>query len=326
MTHRMLCTAFFVLTAAVAAHAADAGAVKLTQQENRITIEIGGQPFGDYYFGPEGGRAYVRPFLWPVRAADGTIVTSDQSQAVPSKPGEKIDHPHHRSLWVGHGDVNGADHWALKGADTPKQRHDGFDKIDGDTLVEKLTWEGKAHDPILAEQRTLRFFAYPDGARGIDVTSVFTPLDAPVTFGDTKEAGLCSVRVAGPIAKTSTLTESTGLVSTQPSDEKIVWGKKADWCDISGTIDGKPYGVAILDGPSNPRHPSNWHVRHYGLLAPNIFGLSAFDKNVPKDAGNLTMTKDKPTTFSYRVVIHVGDAKAAGLEQKYAELAGGKGQ
>ena len=127
-------------------------------------------------------------------------------------------------------------------------------------------------------------------------------------------------RVAGAIAKTSVITESTGAISADPKDEKLVWGKKADWCDITGQIDGKTYGVAVLDYPANPQHPSNWHVRHYGLLAANIFGLSAFDKANPKGTGNLTIEKDKPVTFRYRVIIHTGDAKSAGLEQKFAEF------
>ena len=143
MNHRILSSLLIIFFTSIAAHAADTGGVKLTKEDNRVTIEIAGQPFGDYYYGPEGGRPYVRPFLWPVRASDGTIVTSDQSQLV-AGPGEKVDHPHHRSLWVGHGDVNGADHWA-QGRGTPKQRHLGFSKVEGDTIVENLAWEDKVH-------------------------------------------------------------------------------------------------------------------------------------------------------------------------------------
>src|SRR3712207_4425201 len=80
--------------------------VKLAQKDNHVAVTIGGEPFTDYYFAEEGGRPYVRPFMYPVRAADGTVVTSDQLQS-------GGDHPHHRSLYVAHGDVNGADHWSL---------------------------------------------------------------------------------------------------------------------------------------------------------------------------------------------------------------------
>ena len=33
---------------------------------------------------------------------------------------------------------------------------------------------------------------------------------------------------------------------------------------------GKEYGVAVFDHPQNPRHPTRWHVREYGLLAALI--------------------------------------------------------
>lgn len=302
------------LSLCAATRAAD-NAVKLMKEDNRVVVEVGGKPFTNYYYGPEGGRPYVRPFMYPVLAADGTGVTSDRIQ-VP-----KGDHPHHRSLWVAHGDVNGADHWLLS-PDSPKQNHLGFQKVDGDTLVEDLEWETKDHKPMLKEKRTVRFAGFADGARGVEITSVFTPVAEAVTFRDTKEAGLCAARVADPIAKTSVITLSTGVVSTNTKEETKVWGQKADWCDLSGQIDGKTYGVAVLDHPENPKHPSNWHVRHYGLNAANIFGLSEYDRKNPKGSGNLTIDAGKSATFHYLAVIHAGDAKAAGLDAKYKEFAG----
>src|SRR5688500_8981956 len=82
-----------LLTMTAIAAADDGAAVKLTKESNRIVVTIGGQPFTDYYYGPEAARPYVRPFMWPVRAADGTGVTSDQVQSDNPK-----EHPHHRSL------------------------------------------------------------------------------------------------------------------------------------------------------------------------------------------------------------------------------------
>ena len=302
---------------------AEQSAVKLTKESNRVTVEIGGKPFTDYYFGPEGGRPYVRPFLWPVRAADGTEVTSDQARL------EKGDHPHHRSLWVSHGDVNGADPWSLKdGPNSPKQRHIGFDKADGDTIVHNLEWEGKDGQPMLKEKRTLRFFALPDGSRGIDLTSEYTALDKPVKFGDTKEAGLCSVRVVKSISDNPTLTLSTGASSTQnpdkakkqPGDEAKVWGKEADWCDIAGPINGKTYGVAVLDHPANPL-PARWHARRYGLIGANNIGSASFDKNDPKAYTPFTIEPGKTATFKYRVIVHAGDAQSANVAERYNEFA-----
>src|SRR5205823_12692863 len=109
-----------------------------------------------------------------------------------------------------------------------KQRHMKFDKVEGDTIVEELEWEGATPDAptILKETRTLRFFALDDGTRGIDLTVVFTPTKGDVTFGDTKEAGIAAVRVHPEIGnndkgakhRDGKLTNSTGATG-----EKAIW-------------------------------------------------------------------------------------------------------
>ena len=304
---------FIVLCiAALSTRADEPPAVKLIREEQVIRVEIGGKPFTTYHYADDIGRPYTRPYFFPVLATDGTGVTSDQLTG-------GGDHPHHRSLWVAQGDVNGADQWSFTSKTPPKQRNLGFDKVEGDTIQQRLAWEGKEGQPILNETRTVRFFAWPDGTRGMDFTLAFTPVDGDVTFGDTKEAGLVAVRVAKSIAAKPMLTNSAG-----GAGEKQVWGKPAEWCDLSGQIDGKPYGVAVFDHPENPRHPGTWHARDYGLLAANIFGLHEFDPKLPKGAGDFKIEKGKTVTFRYRVVIHEGDAAAAKLNEKYKDFAGGK--
>jgi hypothetical protein len=302
------------------AHAKDAppGDVKLTQQGGDVRVEVGGKRFTVYHFQGSDAEPLVRPFFFPVLAPDGTELTSDQQNA-PAVNGKKPDHPHHRSVYVSHGDVNGADHWSFEQKPNPRQRHVKFDRIGGDTLVEELEWEGKGGTaPILRERRTVRFFAQGDGARGMDITSAFTPTGGDVIFHDTKEAGLASVRVARQIADKPTLTNARG-----GSGEKAVWGKPAEWCDLSGQIDGKPFGVAILDHPKNPRHPATWHAREYGLLASNIFGLSYFDpKQYKKGAGDFTIKAGETVTFRHRILFHPGDAKSAKLDEQFREYAG----
>jgi hypothetical protein len=300
--------------------------VKLTDDGKKVSVEIGGKPFTEYRYTAEKDLPWAKPYFYPVKASDGVEVTSDQARFNPK------EHPHHRSLWVAQGAVNGLDHWAhaKAGATQPEQRHVKFEKVEGDSIVEDLTWDGPDGKPMMTEKRAWKFIAFPDGARGVDLTSVFTPTTGPVVFGDTKEAGLCSVRTVKAISDTCTITQSTGVTSTknadkakkEAGDENLVWGKKADWCDISGKIDGKDYGACVFDHPSNPRHPTNWHVRRYGLLSPNPFGLHDFEpKTTEKGAGDFKMEPGKPVTFKYRVIIHTGNAEAAKLKEKYAEYA-----
>jgi len=304
----LVSTASFV----TAADAPAPSAVKLTAEKDHIHVDIDGKPFTDYWFGAREDRSFTRPFFLPVLAADGTPVTSDQ-YTVP-----RGDHPHHQSMWVSHDSVNGVDHWSLLGKPRPaRQNHLKFDRIDADAFVEELDWEDK--DPsktLLHETRTMRFIAFPDGSRGVDWTVSLTPADGPVTLADRKDAGLCAVRVATNIAKTETITNSKG-----DTGEKACWGKPADWCDISGTVNGKPYGIAIFDSPANPRHPTTWHVRQYGLMAANPFGYHDFNPKLDKHAGDFTIETGKTATFRYMVVVHEGDAAAAKLDEKYNKFA-----
>src|SRR5258708_3845809 len=107
-TH-VLCIILAAFTFANRARAEDATAVKITPEEKVVQITIDGKPFTTYHFADDVARPYVRPFFWPVVLGDGTEITSDQTQAAPGKNG-KIDHPHHRSIWVALAAANPANH------------------------------------------------------------------------------------------------------------------------------------------------------------------------------------------------------------------------
>ena len=308
------CAVALVAVLSVMAHTVaterEQGAVALKQTDTAVEVTVDGKPFTTYRFAPTADDPkFVRPYFYPVLAEDGTALTSDQATT-------GGDHPHHRSLYVAHGDVNGADHWSLMlGDKQPRQRHQRFASVEGDTIVQQLAWDGTDGKPLLNETRTLRFFAEPDGSRGVDLTVALRPEgDVPVTLGDTKEAGLCAVRVAKSMSDAGTIATSAGLSG------EAAWGKPAAWCDFSGKVDGKPYGVAIFDHPGNPRHPTRWHVRTYGLMTANPFGLSDFDKS-PKGTGDLDLVPGTTTTFRYRVLFHPGDAKDAKIAERFATFA-----
>lgn len=299
-----------VLAGLIVALGALGSEVKLTPDDKKIVIEIDGKPFSTYFFNDGDGVPFRRPFFSPVKAADGTEMTADQTAL------KATDHPHHRSVWIAHGDVNGADHWDLKKPDNaPKQNHMAFAKMNANGFVEQLEWEDKEHKPMMKETRSFRFFGYPDGSRAMDVKSDYAPL-VDVTFGSTKEAGLIAVRVVKELSKDANLSQSTGAKGM-----KACWGKQAKWGDISGEIGGKPYGVAIFDHPANPRYPTQWHIRDYGLMSPNPFGLHDYDKTVAAHAGDLSVEKGKTVSFHFLVVFHPSSAADAKLDEKWAEFA-----
>jgi hypothetical protein len=293
-----------------------AAQVKITQQGNtKIAVEIDGKAFTDFYIGPEAPK----PYLHPLRTADGKIVTR-QFPMVKGVEGEPTDHPHHRGLWFTHGDVNGYDFWgneadqkgAGKGKGTVVLARVGklvSGKKSG-SITATFDWKTPSGETLLVETRTMTFYSDPQ-VRMIDFDSTLSP-QVEVTFGDTKE-GMFAMRLAPG------LQEDKGgkLVNAQNKQgEKNVWGKRSEWADDSGTVDGAAAGVAILDHPGNPRQPTYWHARAYGLFATNVFGLHDFENDKSRD-GSLTIRPGQPLRFRYRVIIHPGNSVQAGIREAY---------
>jgi hypothetical protein len=55
------------------------------------------------------------------------------------------------------------------------------------------------------------------------------------------------------------------VVSEGKETEKKVGGKRAAWLDYYGPVDGQTVDVLVMDYPTNPRDPTYWHTRAYGL-------------------------------------------------------------
>ncbi len=303
------------------------GQVAVSQGDGSISVEIDGRPFGALFIGPDAPK----PYFHPLRAASGTIVT--RHYPMEKIEGEAYDHPHHRGLWFTHGDVNGFDFWANEGPNRPKSGKIVLGKVLGvnsgknwgslSALFEWLAPDGK---PLLTERRTMVFLTSP-GIRVVDCDIELTAA-TQVKFGDTKE-GTFAIRLAAgleePRPKTPASPPRTGKMVTAEGreTEKNVWGTRSKWVDYFGEIDGEKLGLAILDHPSNPRHPTYWHSRSYGLFAANIFGLHDFLRDNSQD-GSLTLDPGKSLRFLYRVIIHPGDYKTADIESLYRKFAARK--
>ena len=103
-----------------------------------------------------------------------------------------------------------------------------------------------------------------------------------------------------------------GVASRRAGEQIILAGRVA--------VNGETVGVAIFDHPQNPRYPTWWHVRDYGLLAANPFGQHDFEglKN-HKTAGNFVVPAGKSVTFRYRFYLHEGDEKQARVAEHFRE-------
>jgi hypothetical protein len=110
------------------------------------------------------------------------------------------------------------------------------------------------------------------------------------------------------------------IVNSEGQTEDGTWGKRAAWCDYYGPVDGQTVGVAIFDHPDNPRHPTWWHVRNYGLFAANPFGQHNFERK-PEGVGNLVIPAGESVTFKYRFYFHKGDEKEGKVAEHYRKYA-----
>jgi STE24 endopeptidase len=285
-----------------------AGQVDLRAVGNdHVAVTINGQPFSDFYI----GQQYAKPFLAPLRSPDGIIVT--RRFPMQEIAGESHDHPHHRGLWIGYGDVDNVNFWENEpNSSTSKGNPSVKGKVvllsldalkpgkQSGSITANFEWQAPGRGAILEERRTMTFYAARD-VRRVDVEAVVTARQE-ADFGDTKE-GFFAIRVADSMAG-----KNGGIIrnSAGAETEKNVWGKRADWVDYSGTVDGQKVGITIYDDPRNYNHPPRWHVRNYGLFAVNPFGVKDFDPQ-STDHGGYHLHPGESFTFRYKVIIHPGD-------------------
>lgn len=286
--------------------------IELNKLSDCIQVTVDGKVITNYFYSAK----FPRPFLYPVLDPYGNCITRNfPMQAI---EGETNDHPHHRSMWTAYGNVNGVDDWSEEAGHGNIVHKDFLELHDGE--IAQITsinhWVSDQDVKIMEEEREIRIQTLDNDEKIFDFRITFKATQNAVKFGDTKEGGIISVRVATSMdgSKGGTIENSNGGVG-----EKQCWGKRAKWCDYYGNVANNIVGVAIFDHTQNLRHPAYWHVRDYGLFTANIFGLSAFENN-PGKKGDFIMEKYNSLKFKFRVLIHKGTAKEAELEKKYGEF------
>ena len=300
---------------------ASAEAVELVRHDTSVDVVIGGRPFTTYYFDP----AIAKPFLHPLRSAAGTVVTRGFPIAR-DIAGEDRDEPHQRPMYFAHGDINGFDFWGE--AAFPRWSHHPSSTF-GQTVVRSLdeatggvdsgtlraTFDLAAPAGVLGREIQQYRFSGDEHSRVIDCHFTILATDGALVLGDTKE-GTFAIRVV------KALHSPPGhmLNADGARGEEGIWGKRSEWVDYYGRVNGEDVGVAILDHPQNLRAPSYWHARAYGLLAANPFGVTYFTHN-RRQSGAYTVPAGGSLMLRYRVVIHQGDPLQADVRDEYRRFA-----
>jgi hypothetical protein len=288
-----------------------ADGLTITNLGNTLRISIAGQLFTEYYY-----QDVPRPFLYPIMGPGNLPMT--RNWPMKSVPDEEQDHPHHKSLWFSHGDVNGIDFWS-DGENKGRIVHEKFTLIKSGPFMGLIKSEDKWIGPdgkvVLTDERALWIRNRPE-ARLLDFEITLHASNGEVTFGDTKE-GTMAIRIAETMRLKGKVSQGH-IVNSAGIRDDATWGKRAEWCDYYGPVNGQIAGVAIFDHPANPRHPTWWHVRDYGLFAANPFGQHDFEKK-PAGTGNLVIPAGESVTFRYRFYFHPGDEKQAKVDEYYRE-------
>lgn len=299
---------------------ASLSAAKFTVEEESsgdIAILIDGELFTRYITSDtETNKCY----FWPVIGPGGANMT----RAFPMKdvPGEKQDHPHHRSICFGMQEAGGFNTWhekltftkdgvvnETKLKTTGRQVHTKVVRAKAlknsarlVVEVENVTPEG---DVYLKEIRKFSFRQAQNGTRIIDTEIVLEGVKDSITVVGKKDSGL-SVRVAHSMSVDA--GEGGTIVNSAGDRDKDAWGKRVPWVDFNGPVEGKRMGVAMLNHPSSFRYPTPWHARTYGLFTANPFALKEVAGE--EQSGNFDLKKGETVLLKHRLVFHEGDEKA----------------
>ncbi len=306
-----------VAQAQAAVSAGPQGGVKIDESADKLTVTVNGKLFTEYRF-----KEQYRPFFYPVIGPTGVpVIRHYPMNPDLDKGGDKPDHPHHKSLWFTHGAVNGVDFWSdNKG----KIVHDKFLDVSSGPKVGVIKSQNKWIAPdgkvTCTDTRTHKFYNTPDGQM-MDFEVTIHASEGELVFGDTKEGSMAirlasSMRLKGAVGKGH-------IINSEGVTDGDTWGKRAKWCDYYGPVEGQVVGVAIFDHPDNPRHPTWWHVRDYGLFAVNPFGIHDFE-NKPAGTGDFKIPAGQSVTFKYRFYFHKGDQIQGKVAEHYSQYSGKK--
>lgn len=249
-----------------------------------------------FHHGPQLNVPYFHPLSTPA----GDVLTSNCPP----------DHAWHHGLWFAWKFINGVNYWehaGTSGRTAGRTEASGVrveTRADHSAQIElQLDYRPSSGAPIVLHESRILGITPPaaDGSYTIDWQSHFSAGEQSVLLDRVppKEqswggyAGL-SVRFA--------LDLSDRQIST--ADEHVAFGEGGRYrghstaMDYSGTLPTSVAGLAFLDHPDNPRHPTPW----YAIGSPEISYLNAA---ILSDEP-LELAAGQKLSLKYRVIVHEG--------------------
>ncbi len=251
---------------------------------------------------------YPRPFFFPLIGPSGRSLVRMGHPADPT-------HGHHRAFWWGHQNIGGVNFWEERGGAQQVRQEDWVHYQDGPEeagIVVRIGWFDQHKVKLMSQELIAVYRPLEKGEAWLELQTAFTSPVDDLPLGKTN-FGFLGLRVAASMSAHyggGKLSNSEGAVG-----EKDIFAKRAKWTDYSGPMVGDTWeGVTWFDHPSNPGHPTAWHVRDDGWMS------AAFCLNE-----GWPMKKGQPLVLRYGFHVHSGEAdakRAAERLKTFADLPG----
>jgi hypothetical protein len=264
---------------------------------------------GKYLDVLQGGRIVARYMdAWDVTTPERKLETYkpylhifDAEGKAPITKGPGGTFTHHRGIFIGWNKIacNGKtyDRWHMKGGEQIHRKFLAQEAAAGHaTFTSRVDWNNESGQPLLEEERTMKFLPAAAPARLIvDFTSKLKAVAGDVVLdGDPEHAG-CQYRPAAEVdAKQTAYT----FPKENPDLKKDL---DLPWVGETYTLAGQQHSVVIMNHPDNPKGTRWSAYRDYGR-----FG--AFAKAPIK--------KGETLTFRYQFLIATGALPPIELIQK----------
>ncbi|MEN6601764.1 MAG: PmoA family protein [Bryobacteraceae bacterium] len=270
------------------------------QPDYQVSFQRDGLEIARYWFNP----AWTRPFVFPVIGPAGRSLTRM------GHPHDPVTHSHHNSVWISHASVGGVNFWA-DSTGTGRVIHQRIERLDdsGDeaSVLSVNAWMAHTGKVVMNERRLTSVRLLPAGEWLLLIDMLLDPAGEDVTFGKTP-FGLIGVRMA----KTIGVDDGGGVIRNSEGavDEPKIFRKRARWVDYSGPIaPGASDGITLMDHPSNPNHPTAFHVRRDGWMG------SSFTLDSER-----ILHRGESLRLRYGLYVHSGIPAPAAIEKRWRDF------
>jgi hypothetical protein len=243
----------------------------------------------------------LRPYIHPIIAPDGNGTMTENAPP---------HHPWQHGLYVGLNDVSGVGYWVEGPQDgTFHPRPLQAPEVEGTQCRWSVTSEWRAPSGRVQLEETQNWTLNDRGADyELDVEWSLTARE-DLLFGASAYGGLF---IRMPFVSGGTVLTSEGHSSPAEAE-----ARRARWVAIAMPLPDRLHadpiaGVAMMDHPGNPEHPTPWRVDEQLGIAPSRSIL-----------GPWTLPAGEVTTSRYRLFIHTAASDLASIEASWSRFVQG---